>query len=66
MAQYINISFKNNDVEMKMYLEAITHSSRVNWIKDCIKFYMNYGHMEKKLKEMLENENLKGASYEKE
>ncbi|MBU3098403.1 MULTISPECIES: hypothetical protein [Clostridium] len=59
MAQCINVSFKNNDKEMKMYMEAVSHSGRVNWIKDCIKFYMNYGHMEKQLKELLEKENKK-------
>ncbi|MBX4266516.1 hypothetical protein [Clostridium estertheticum] len=59
MAQCINVSFKNNDEEMKMYMEAVSHSGRVNWIKDCIKFYMNYGHMEKQLKELLGKENKK-------
>lgn len=52
MALGINVTFKNNDEEIKMYMEAISHTGRVNWIKDCIKFFMNYGHLEKELKEM--------------
>ena len=52
MAQCINLTFKNNDKELKMYLEAMSHSSRVNWIKDCIEFYMTYGHLEKELKQL--------------
>ena len=62
MAQSINVTFKNDDKEMKLYMEAVSHSGRVCWIKDCIKFYINYGHMEKKLKEMIGNE---GVNYEK-
>lgn len=53
MSQSINVSFKNNDTEQKQYLEAQSHSSPVNWIKDCIKFYMEYGHLEKELKQTL-------------
>ena len=53
MAQCINVTFKNNEEELKMYLEAVSHSSRVNWIKDSIKFYMNYGHLEKELKKLV-------------
>ena len=53
MAQCINVTFKNNEEELKMYLEAVSHSSRVNWIKDGIKFYMNYGHLEKELKKLV-------------
>ena len=56
MAQAINVTFKNNDEEIKMYMEAVSHTGRVNWIKDCIKFYMNYGHMEKKIKQLLDGE----------
>jgi len=59
MAQAINVTFKNNDEEIKMYMEAVSHTGRVNWIKDCIKFYMKYGHMEKKLKQLFEEENTK-------
>lgn len=55
MAQAINVTFKNNDEEIKMYMEAISHTGRVNWIKDCIKFYMNYGHLEKELKQLALN-----------
>jgi hypothetical protein len=47
MAQCINVTFKNNEEEVKLYLEAVSHSSRVNWIKDCMKFYMEYDHFEK-------------------
>jgi len=59
MAVCINVSFKNNDEEMRLYAEAVSHSSRVNWIKDCISFYMKYGHLEKKIKQLLETENKK-------
>lgn len=59
MAESINVTFKNNEEEIKLYTEAISHSSRVNWVKDCIKFYMKYGHLEKQLKKMLEQEQLK-------
>lgn len=59
MAQCINLTFKNSEKELNMYLEAMSHSSRGNWIKDCIEFYMNYGHLEKQLIQMLENENKK-------
>jgi len=59
MAQSINVTFKNDDAEIKLYMEAISHSGRVCWVKDCIKFYMNYGHMEKKLKQLFEDENKK-------
>jgi hypothetical protein len=53
MTMAINVTFKNNENEIKLYLEAMSHSSRVNWIKDCIKFYMQYGHLEKELKQTL-------------
>jgi len=53
MAMCINLTFKSNDEELKLYLEAVGHSSKGNWIKDCIKFYMAYGHLEKQLKEMI-------------
>jgi len=56
MSQCINVSFKNTESEMLMYVEAVSHSGRVNWIKDCISFYMKYGHMEKQLKQLLEKE----------
>lgn len=51
MSQSINVTFKNTQEEILMYCEAVSHSSRVNWIKDCIKFYMEYGHLEKELKQ---------------
>lgn len=60
MAQSINVTFKNDDEEIKLYMEAISHSGRVCWVKDCIKFYMNYGHLEKKLKKISEQEIIKG------
>ena len=53
MSTYINVSFKNTDEEMQMYMEAINHSSRVGYIKDCIKFYMTYGHLEKELRKLV-------------
>ncbi|MBZ9633102.1 MULTISPECIES: hypothetical protein [Clostridium] len=59
MAQAINVTFKNDDEEIKMYMEAISHTGRVTWIKDCIKFYMEYGHMKNILRKMLEEENIK-------
>jgi len=59
MATCINVTFKFNDEEMKMYMEAISHTGRVGWIKDCIKFFMNYGHLERQLKEMIRGESTK-------
>lgn len=59
MATVINVTFKNDDKEMKLYTEANSHSGKVGWVKDCIKFYMDYGQFEKKLKVMLSNENRK-------
>jgi len=56
MATCINLTFKNNDDEIQMYMECISHSSRGNYIKDAIKFYMNYGHLEKELKQLALNE----------
>lgn len=53
MSVSINVTFKNSDIEQKIYIEAQSHSSPVNWIKDCIKFYMQYGHLEKELKQTL-------------
>ena len=52
MAAVINLTFKSNDEEMQMYMEAINHTSRNGWIKDCIKFYMTYGHLEKELRKL--------------
>ena len=57
MATGINVTFKNNDEEMKMYIECINHTSRVGFIKDCIKFYMTYGHLERQLKELIQGTN---------
>ena len=56
MAQCINLTFKNNEEEILLYVEAVSHSSRGNWIKDCMKFYLKYGHLEKKLKQLIEKE----------
>jgi len=56
MATCINTTFKNNDEEMQIYLECINHTSRVGFIKDCIKFFMKYGHLEKQLKILIEND----------
>lgn len=61
MATCINLTFKNNNQEMALYVEALSHSSRGNWIKDCISFYMKYGHMERQLKQLAEEENAKMA-----
>lgn len=55
MSVSINVTFKNSDIEQKLYVEAQSHSSPVNWIKDCIKFYMKYGHLEKELKQSLKD-----------
>jgi len=52
MATAINVTFKNNEQEMKLYLEAISHSGRVCWIKDCIEFYMKYNHLEKEIEKL--------------
>ncbi|MBU3112019.1 hypothetical protein [Clostridium lacusfryxellense] len=59
MSASIKVTFKEDDKEMRMYSEAISHSGKVCWIKDCINFYMNYGHFEKKLRAMLTDENKK-------
>ncbi|MBZ9688400.1 hypothetical protein G9F72_018890 [Clostridium estertheticum] len=61
MATAINVTFKSDEIEMKMYSECISHSGRVCFVKDCISFFMKYGHMEKQLKEMLAQESNKKA-----
>ena len=38
MSQYINVSFKNSEKEIQMYIEAVSHSGRVNWIQRLHKF----------------------------
>lgn len=61
MATCINVTFKNNNQEMALYVEALSHYSRGNWIKESMNFFMKYGHMERQLKEMLAQENAKRA-----
>lgn len=61
MAASINVTFKSDEKEMKMYSECISHSGRVCFIKDCICFFIKYGHLERELKHMLEQETNKKA-----
>jgi len=57
MAQSIKVTYKNNDEEINMYMDAMNHAGQAAYMKDCQKFYMTYGHLEKKLKQLLQDEN---------
>ena len=46
MAIKINTSFKETDEDMKIYLEIQSHSDKSSFIKDAVKFYIKYRHME--------------------
>ncbi|WP_196760164.1 hypothetical protein [Clostridium sporogenes] len=45
MALKINTSFKENDEEMKLYLQVISNSDKSAFIKEALKFYIKYRHM---------------------
>lgn len=41
MAKKINVSFKENDRDITLYLECSSRGDKSNFIKDCVEFYVN-------------------------
>lgn len=41
MAKKLNISFKDNEMDMKLYIEIIKHTDKSAFVKEAIQFYIN-------------------------
>lgn len=42
MAKVIPVSFKENDEDMKLYVQLMKKSDKSCFIKDAVRFYMEY------------------------
>lgn len=40
MAKRIPLSFKENDRDMRLYMEVLLHGDKSNFIKDCIEYWV--------------------------
>lgn len=52
MSKKINTSFKENDEDMKLYLTVMGANDRSAFIKDALKFYLKYRHLELYLEQL--------------
>lgn len=58
-ANRINTSFKNTDEDMKLLAEVNSYSDKSAFIKDALRFYIKYRHLETILQDLIKKEQIK-------
>lgn len=58
----VNLSFKNNDKDIKMYASLPEKGEKSEYIKDAIRFYQRYKHLEYEIEGLYLKHNEKSLS----
>lgn len=58
----VNLSFKNNDRDMKQYMSLPEKGEISEYIKEAIRFYQRYSHLEYEIEGLYLKHNAKSLS----
>ena len=58
----LNLSFKNNDKDMKLYMSLPSKGEISEYIKDALRFYQRYRHLEYEIEGLYLKHNAKSLS----